>query len=143
MKNPTLSIKKAIYNTLGDSFTVSSNTVYYYTDPPQSPPSYYSWCEDSTFLDVGTKQGFTSEVQIIIHCIAKQSGANYSTLLLDQIVNSITTQLISRGQTLITSDSDFEIYSVVLQDITQYEKLIGNKTETAKALRLLFKVDEK
>ena len=142
MKNPSLSIKQILYNTIGSTFDVEGNTVYWYTDPPQSPPDYYCWVEDNTILDLGTKQDFVSDVTMVITCVTKVSGAVYSSLLLDQIVNSVTEQIISRGQSLLGADSDFNIFSATLQDITQYDNKIGNKTELAKAIRVLFKVTE-
>ena len=131
MKNPILYIKQAIYTALNVASvtTVSGQSVTVYTDAPKEPPNNFIWGGSLGYEDLGTKNSFVGSVNYEVTIVTKTNVAQPDSLLLDQITNEALQVLVARGNGLTEATGNFDIYSVVLNDITNDSTLIDNKLE--------------
>ena len=142
MKSPAIPIKKAVYATLGRSFTANSQTVNNYITPPQSPPNYYTWGDLTSYDDVGTKDKFIGSVFYDVVCVAKENIAYPSSVTLDAIANEVMTTLVTRGTNLVDADGNFSFISIKVNDLIEGESEIDNVLEMYKRVRLEIELQE-
>ncbi len=144
MKNPILYIKQAIYTALNVASvtTVSGQSVSIYTDAPKEPPANFIWGGSLGYVDLGTKNSFVGSVDYEVTIVTKTNVAQPNSLLLEQITNEALQVLVSRGVGLTEATGNFDIYSVIVNDISNDSTLIDNKLEMYNKINLTILCNE-
>lgn len=144
MKNPILYIKQAIYTALNVASvtTVSGQSVTVFTDAPKEPPTNFIWGGTLGYVDLGTKNSYVGSVDYEVTIVTKTNVAQPDSTLLEEITNEALQVLVSRGIGLPEATGNFEIYSVIVNDISNDSTLIDNKLEIYNKINLTLLCNE-
>ena len=144
MKNPILYIKQAIYTALNvpSVTTVNGESVSVYTDAPKEPTANFIWGGSLGYTDLGTKDSFVGSVDYEVTIVTKTNVAQPDSVLLEEITNEALQVLVSRGVGLTEATGNFDIYSVIVNDISNDSTLIDNKLEMYNKINLTILCNE-
>lgn len=140
MKNPAKAIRQALFTALDGAVTYSGSPVPVYTVIPSNPGSLYIWITGFTGVDEMTKDSHGGTYTIQVQTVMTTGNYPDKDPMLE--VSSDVNQILipSPGDTLDLSP-DFEMISLVAEDIREMEDMVqnGRMFRTVTKLRMIMK----